>query len=169
MTDEDIITQILKREGGFVDHPNDKGGPTNFGITKITLEAWRGHSVSDSELLALSEVEARDIYRKLYVEQPGFAQITNANMRGLVVDSGVNHGPKRAVRMLQHALGVDEDGEFGDKTLNALTLADPRRLFVRFCAERVRYYGRIISHDATQHVFALGWANRIAEFIEEAA
>ena len=46
MTTKEIIDGIIKREGGYVDHPADRGGPTKFGITLATLEAWRGHRIT---------------------------------------------------------------------------------------------------------------------------
>ena len=34
-----MITDVIRREGGYVNHPADKGGPTKYGITHKTLTA----------------------------------------------------------------------------------------------------------------------------------
>jgi len=60
------VEEILKWEGGYVDHPQDPGGATNMGITRNTLADWRGRPVSKEEVKELSESEAKDIYFKRY-------------------------------------------------------------------------------------------------------
>jgi lysozyme family protein len=62
-TDDAILAAILRREGGFVNHPADRGGPTHYGITQATLQAWRGRAVSEEDVRALSVEEAKAIYR----------------------------------------------------------------------------------------------------------
>ena len=65
-TIEQILDDILRREGGYVNHPADRGGPTNFGITAQTLGSWRklGRPATAAEVQALTEPEARAIYRQ---------------------------------------------------------------------------------------------------------
>jgi lysozyme family protein len=166
LIDDAIIEEILKREGGFVDHPADKGGPTNHGITQVTLALWRGHEVTVEEVRDLSEGEARDIYVELYIQRPGLFRIANDRLRGLMIDSAVNHGIKRAIKMLQWSLGVIPDGVIGPATIKALFAADMNKLYARVCAERARLYGSIITRNPSQAVFAKGWMNRLASFIE---
>ena len=72
MTDTAIIDAILRREGGFVDHPADQGGPTKYGVTQRTLKQYRGRSVTVGDLRDLGESEARLIYQRLYITGPGF-------------------------------------------------------------------------------------------------
>jgi lysozyme family protein len=169
MSDDDIISAILEREGGYVDHPADRGGPTKFGVTLRTLEAWRGRKLTVEDVRNLSAAEARLIYRRRFIEQPGFHRVTSGRLRALLVDAAVHHGPRRAVQLLQRTLGVAADGVFGPRTLRALRRADARRVYIGLCAERVRLYGRLIASDPSQAAFARGWLNRAAELIEEAA
>ena len=64
-----ILDEIIRREGGYVNHPADRGGPTNFGITAQTLGSWRklGRPATAAEVQALTETEARAIYRQQYI------------------------------------------------------------------------------------------------------
>ena len=74
MTTEDIIDGIIKREGGYVNNPADRGGPTKFGITLKTLKAWRGSPVTAWGVEGLGEDEAREIYESEYLVKPGVRQ-----------------------------------------------------------------------------------------------
>jgi len=69
-----ILDRIIRREGGYVNHPADRGGATNFGITAQTLGNWRklGRPATVAEVMALTETEARAIYRQQYIAGPGF-------------------------------------------------------------------------------------------------
>lgn len=175
---DDVIDGILRREGGFVDHPADRGGPTNWGITQATLARWRRRPVTVQEVRELTAGEAREIYRHRYIVGPRFGNVTNQDLRELVVDCGVNHGPNRAARWLQQAAGVHVDGIVGPQTLHAVNHGDARMLYRRVLAIRCRYYGAIISNDSelmrakaagirTQAENAAGWLDhRVAAFIE---
>lgn len=169
MTDADILAAIFKREAGYVDDPRDRGGATNMGITQAALAAWRDRPVTKADVKALTKTEATAIYRRRYIERPGFQSILNPHLRGLVVDCGVNHGTPRVARWLQQAVGVKLDGVIGPVTRLALEKSDPVAVYVRICAIRTRWYGRIIADDHSQAAFSAGWANRNAEFIEVAA
>lgn len=171
MNTERILSDILRREGGYVNHPADRGGPTKFGITAQTLGAWRklGRPATAAEVQALTEEEARAIYRQRYLVEPGFAAITHPALLALLVDAAVHAGPKRAVEWLQSALGVTADGVIGPKTRAALAQADPEALYAKVLAQRLRHLGRLITQDPKQSAFAAGWMNRMAEFVERAA
>jgi len=106
-TIDTILDEIIRREGGYVNHQADRGGPTKFGITAQTLGAWRklGRPATASEVQALTKDEARAIYRQQYITGPGLDVITHPGLLRLLVDSGVHSGPKRAVQWLQSALG----------------------------------------------------------------
>lgn len=168
MSPDSIIDDILRREAGYVDHAADRGGPTNRGITLKTLADWRGRPTTAEDVRKLTEVEAREIYRERYIIEPRLHKVTDPRVRALAVDCAVNHGPRQAVKLLQLAARVFPDGDLGSKTEAAVNRMTPSALYARLCAARVRFYGQIIKKDSSQHVFAEGWANRVAEFIEEA-
>jgi len=107
-----ILDEVIRREGVYVNHPADRVGPTNFGITAQTLGSWRklGHPATAAELQALTEPEARAIYRQQYTTSPGFETVTHPALLHLLVDARVHSGPKGAVQWLQAALGIAADG-----------------------------------------------------------
>ena len=161
-----IIDDIIVREGDYVDHPSDKGGPTRGGITQATLAEWRGKAVTAEDVQVLTQEEARAIYQDHYIVRPGFAGLPDP-LRALVVDSGVNHGTGRAARWLQTALRVTSDGIVGGSTIAAMGVADPKEVYRKVLASRIRSYGRIITDNPRQAIFAAGWAARAASFVEE--
>lgn len=169
MTDDQIIDAILEREAGFVDHPVDRGGPTNFGVTQRTLAAWRGRPVTAADVRALSRTEAGAIYREHFLRRPGFESVHDPKLRHLLVDCAVHHRPERAVRWLQTALGgLVVDGVLGPKTRRALLRSSASQLYRHICAQRTRFFGRIVTNEPRQSVFAAGWCDRVADFVEVA-
>lgn len=173
MTEDQIIDDIIRREGRvFVNHPADRGGPTKFGITQKTLAGYRGKDVTPEDVAALTEEEARAIYRSDFLI---FGKIESEALRALLIDSGVNHGQGNAVKFLQRALGVDADGILGPQTLEAVRKMNADTLYLRVLAERMKFYGKIVSRDPVlkkareagfhlQAENAEGWANRLNEF-----
>lgn len=159
-----LIDRILDREGGYVNHSADKGGPTNYGITQATLSRHRGRQVTAQEVRALTKDEARNIYVVDYVEP--FAFIDDARLLDLVVDCGVNHGVKNAAKFLQYAAGVEQDGVIGPRTKGAVQRTSWRKLYARVLSIRFKFYGSIITKNPKQSVFALGWMTRAAAFLE---
>ena len=164
-----LLDRILEREGGYVDHPADRGGPTNFGVTIAALAEWRKKqgltSTTSEHVKTMNAAEAKAIYRREYMERPGFLAIEDLRLFGLVVDSAVNHGPKMATKMLQQALGVRDDGVMGPVTVGALDAGDFQEIYLRFIAARMKFYGTIVSRDHSQATFILGWLNRLSEFL----
>jgi len=165
LTADQIIDDILRREGSkYTNDPIDRGGPTKFGITLATLSFYRGRSCTAEDVQALTEAEARRIYRDVYVVRPKFDQIKDDALRALVVDWGVNSGPGTAAKALQRAAGVTADGAIGPKTLAAVNAADPRKLHDSVLSQRESFYRRLASEDPSQQRFLSGWLNRCREF-----
>ena len=158
-----LLDRILAREGGYVNRAEDRGGPTNFGITLGTLREFMGNdALTADDVKALLVAVARDIYEKRYLAP--FTQIENDDLFDLVVDTAVNNGRGRASLWLQRAAGVVEDGIIGPKTI-AKVNANSFEIYFRVCALRIKAYGALISQNHAQAVFAAGWMNRVAEFV----
>lgn len=167
-----MIEDVLRREGGFVDHPADRGGPTNFGITQETLSRHLGRDATAEDVRRLTQDVAENIYRKDYYTAPGIDALPE-RVQPFVFDSAVNHGPRRAIRFVQqvcNAAGLGDlavDGICGPNTCRAAAEAD-RVMGDWFLAalveERRNFYHAIVEADRSQEVFLNGWLNRIAEF-----
>ena len=122
-----LIATLIEREGGFSDHPADRGGPTMFGITEAVARAhgYRG-AMRD---LPLEEASA--IYRRLYWLRPRFDQVAIRAPRiaAELFDTGANMGPAVAATFLQRALtalnrnGKDYPDLVPDGRLGAASIA----------------------------------------------
>src|SRR5262245_51571735 len=170
MDDDDIIEHVLHYEGGFVNNPNDRGGPTNFGITARTLGVWRnlGRPATAAEVFSMSRTEARAIYRKQYIVDPGFDAITDPDLRMIVVDCGVLYGTRRATIWLQTALGVAADGIIGADTMRALNAVDPHTVARSILKQRFQRIQTVVAQNPKQMVFYKGWMNRTDDLLQYA-
>jgi lysozyme family protein len=167
VTIDSILDDVLRREGGYSDHLADGGGPTNYGITANVLGQFRqwGRRATRAEVQALTEAEAREIYRRQFVAAPRFDRVPDERLRALLVDFGVHSGPVRAVKALQHALDVPMDGVIGRQTLTALAGADVEAVYRSVLRERGELLAAILHRDPTQRVFSSGWIRRLMEFV----
>ena len=124
-----LVEAVIEREGGYVSHPADKGGPTCFGITEAVA---RAHGYAGA-MRNLPRDEAAAIYKRLYWLRPKLDEVAKRSPRlaAELFDTGVNMGPAVAVTFLQRALtalnrnGSDypdlvPDGRIGPATLLAL-------------------------------------------------
>ncbi len=153
MNIDQALKRLLGNEGGFVDHPRDPGGATNFGITQRVARA-RGY-VGDMRDLPLATAIA--IYREDYWA-PIKADQLPESLRFHVFDAAVNSGPGQAIKWLQRAAGITQDGIIGPRTLSAASMVSP----AKYSAIRLRF----MTDLATWSTFGKGWARRIADNLE---
>ena len=164
---EDIIDDLLRREGGFCNNATDRGRATNYGITQDTLSCWIKRDATVADVKAMTVETARAIYRQLYYVEPGFTCIADSSLLALVVDSAVQHGPRTVTCWLQRCCAVNQDGVLGPATAIAIESHGGAWLYRRLLAVRIGHYFSIIAHSPNQAVFAKGWFNRIRNFIED--
>lgn len=144
-----IISEIIRREGSkFTNDPDDRGGPTKYGITLATLQQVRGASMTAHDVQELTEAEARDIYEQLYVRPFEKSYGGDPDLLHLIVDGAVNHGVARM-----------------QTWLNEVNTVNLNIVYKYILQRRIRFYGRIITNNPSQAKYAAGWANRIAEFV----
>lgn len=165
---DEIIDDILEAEGGYSNHPSDRGGPTKKGITIGTLSQYLKKDVTADDVKNLTDSEIREIYKEKYYQEPGFSFIVDSDLLGLVIDSSVQHGPVTVIRWLQRIVDVNQDGIIGKITESAIESHGAAWLYRKLICIRVGYYFSIIADHPNQSVFARGWFNRIKPFIENA-
>jgi lysozyme family protein len=151
------LQHVLKYEGGYVNHPLDPGGATNLGITKRTLERFRGARVSVADVKALTHEEAAAIYRQLYWE-PARCDRLASGLDLAVFDAAVNQGVGRAARLLNQAAGLGASTLISEATLAAAARKSGEGLLLEFMALRMRAYGSLTRLFRT---FGLGWSRRL--------
>ena len=174
-----LVEALIEREGGYVANPDDRGGPTCFGITEAVARA-NGYS---GPMRQLPREEAAAIYRRLYWLRPRFDEVAkrSARIAAELFDTGANMGPAVAVTFLQRALtalnrnGKDypdlgPDGRIGAQTLGALDAflalrgkaAGETVLLRALEALQGERYLRLAERRPANEAFLYGWlANRI--------
>ena len=148
----DIIEEVLKHEGGYVNDPHDAGGETNFGIAKKFNP--------DVDIKNLTKEGAKEIYYEKYWK-PSKADKVPDQLKHIYFDMVVNFGKRGAVKVLQQAAvakghKIAVDGGIGPNTLKAIKNVETDR--VR--AYRVLKFASIVIKKPTQEKFWLGWFRR---------
>jgi lysozyme family protein len=157
MNFDTAFEKLLGHEGGFSDHAADPGGKTRYGITEAVARevGYRG----DMRELPL------DLAKRIYMERywrPVRADELPAGVRYAVFDAAVNSGPGQAVKWLQRAAGVADDGVLGPKTLAAVNALNSDSLRSKILAQRLRFMSSLPNWPA----FSRGWSRRIADLME---
>ena len=156
MNFDQAFERLIGHEGGYVNNPSDPGGETKFGVSK------RQYPGEDIKNMTLDR--AKFIYRRDYWSQSGAELVPDA-LKFDLFDTAVNSGPKTAIKLLQRALGVVDDGRIGPVTMVAITHADPEGLLARFNGWRLDFLN---DNPDLWAKFGRGWAQRIAENLKAA-
>jgi lysozyme family protein len=161
------LAEVLKHEGGFVNHPRDPGGMTNLGVTKKTWEAWTGRPATEADMRALTPAKVTPLYRKNYWDKVCGDELHQA-LAMCVFDFAVNAGPSRAAKYLQTMLGIDRDGIVGPATVSAaqkfVATVGAGEAVRRYQQSRRNYYKQL----GTFKTFGRGWLRRV-DAVETAA
>ena len=166
MTVDEIIDEVIEREGSFVDNPADRREATNFGITKRTLAQWRGRNVRRIDVERRTKAEAREIIKHRYVDVQGIHKLEDADLQAQVVDISVHSGPVAAVKMLQKGIRTKTDGIIGPKTLAKIAATGVEEAHQQLVIARVKLLGNICVKDPSQNVFLKGWLARALKFLK---
>jgi lysozyme family protein len=149
--------KLLGHEGDFSDHPDDPGGKTRFGVTEAVARevGYKG------DMRELSLDLAKRIYRDRYWNAVRADELP-AGIRYAMFDAAVNSGPGQAVRWLQRAVGVPDDGALGPRTLAAAGALSADAVRMKLLAQRLRFMSNLPNWPA----FSRGWARRICDLME---
>ena len=154
MSDFDKAFELLiGNEGGYVNNPADPGGETNWGITRA-VAIDNGYT---GNMKSMPKETAKQIYKKMYWEKLQCDQLSFV-VAFQLFDAGVNHGNSQAVKFLQRALSVVDDGVIGAKTIATTNSLDDLQIVMLFNAERIEFYSSL----KTFSTFGKGWVRRVA-------
>lgn len=182
MNVDDLIEEIVRREGGFTSDPKDRAHYgkasgrhkwdcfcTNMGITQETLSGYFGRQATREEVRDLKPALAKEIYSHEYVSGPRFHTMPELIVPALV-DAGVNSGPRRSARWLQEILNMagygplSTDGAIGPATrasaVQAATEMGPW-LVNALIEQRRQFLLALVAADPTQERFRDGWMARL--------
>lgn len=178
-----IAAEIVAREGGYVNDPDDPGGATNFGVTigtmrRLGLDLTGDGVISTADVRRLTRDQAIDIFITHYFDRPRIAELPNA-IQASVFDMYVNAGAN-AVRILQRLLNrmgyeIAVDGILGPQTIAAAHEAyenAPKHFANAYGIERRNYYFRLADARPASRKYARtraggkgGWIKRAEEFV----
>ena len=182
-----IAEEIVAREGGFVNDPDDPGGATNHGVTIGTMRALR-HDVTgdgrvdEADVRGLTRSEAVDIFIRHYFERPKLARLP-PEVQPALFDMYVNAGAN-AVKLLQRMLSRNglpctDDGIIGPITIAAaagLAARQPGQLAILYGIARRDYYYSVADARPASRKYARrrdggkgGWITRAEDFLPKSA
>lgn len=176
-----LIAEVIDREGGYVNHPADRGGPTNWGIT-IAVARRHGYN---GDMRALTRPQAAAIYAADYWHSLKLDEVAqfSTDLALVLFDFGVNSGPGRAAEYLQRQLNVLNnrgkfyrdiavDGAFGNASMTALRGFAAARgdgglevLAHTVNAERIVFCRGLAERSESQEAFTYGWFRRVVELL----
>jgi len=154
VTFEQAVKIILRHEGGYVLNERDPGGETNYGISK--------RAYPNLDIKNLSIERAIKIYKKDFWDELRLDEMPET-IRLMVFDSAVNQGKTRAVRILQGALGIKQDGILGPMTFMAFREQSIGLVFSNMALIRHNHYSSLQNWN----VFGKGWSKRLLEIVLE--
>ena len=157
------LAEVLKHEGGWANHPRDPGGATMKGVTFAVFREYKGRPVTKDELRNISDDDLEAIYRIGYWDKVRGNDLP-AGVDLMVFDLAVNSGPARAVRFLQGAVGVTEDGLIGPKTLEAIKAVRAPEIVSSMEKRREAFFRSLSTFDT----FGRGWLRRLREVTAKA-
>ena len=165
------LKKVLVYEGGFVNHPSDKGGSTNKGITIGTLQRFNkefdygdfdqdGDIDIDDVKLMDTPGEVAPIYKRYFWDVLHLDSYPS-KIDFLMFDFSVNSGPGNAAKILQRSLKVNDDGIIGSITMSNMMKTDQVFLSELMLAERKKFYDKLVARQPDQLAFYNGWMNRL--------
>lgn len=162
--------KTMKHEGGYANNPADRGGETYRGIARKFWPGWPGWPLVDKAKQKPNfprrlsdDAELQKLVKAFYFANfwPHYvAEIKEQAVAEWLFDKSVNMGLVQAIKLIQRAAEVADDGRFGPRTAIAINNADPVDL-VEKCREQARiFYRGLVEKNPGQAQFLKGWLAR---------
>jgi lysozyme family protein len=171
------LNLVLKHEGGFINHKNDPGGATNYGISLRYLQSQKvidgdldnDNDVDKEDVKILTKEQAAHLYRKDFWDRNNIQPINSQRVADMFFGLCVNMGSKRATSLLRIALlnilktekAYEELGENLAQKINMLTEKD---VITAYKEEAKSHYRYLVAKNKDLKVFLNGWLNRIDSY-----
>lgn len=157
---EHVLPRVLAHEGGFVNDPDDPGGPTNRGVTQRVYDGYRKRKgLSPRSVRGITAEEIHEIYRHQYWDAVRGDDLP-LGLDYAVFDYAVNSGVKRAAQHLQEVLGVRMDGIIGEMTISEANDRETIGLIEAYVNRRMKFL-RQIRKGGGWKKFGRGWTRRV--------
>lgn len=156
---EEALRRCLKHEGGYGNHPDDPGGPTNFGITLNDYRRFINKAATAIDVKNMTVEQAKKIYRAQYWDAQRCDELPHG-VDYAMFDYGVNSGIGRSGKVLRRILSLDDKSSVVTPgVVSAAKAKDPAQLVEKICDERLAFLKRL----KTWNVFGAGWGRRVLE------
>lgn len=132
ITFDEAFDRLIGHEGGYSNDPNDPGGETNWGISK--------RSYPTVDIRNLTREGAKGIYLRDFWD---CVQGIPSSVKFQVFDAAVNHGIERAICLLQRAVGVADDGQWGPYSTGVAETMSESDILMLFIAERAEFFTKL--------------------------
>ena len=178
-TIDEMLDDILRQEGGYVNDPADRGGATNYGISlmyaqgKPQLDLDRDGDIDARDIQMVTPAIARQLYREDFFLRPRLHTLPEP-LHPQLFDISVNSGPPRAIILLQRALRslgykIETDGRLGPQTRGAAEDAVEKFGWKKvnniMVDARIAFYNAIIKSRPKNQKFRRGWHRRAKDFL----
>lgn len=167
---QEALAFTLKNEGGYTHHPDDRGGPTNKGITLGRLTEYLGREATVEELRNLDYEKIKSIYQKYYWDAMNLDHVLDQSIATALFDMGVLCGTGTAARLCQEVLGISQTKKMDAGTLAALNSTTDEKFIPEFAAKNIQRFESIVGSNPSQKVFLKGWksrANRLRSLVND--
>jgi len=165
------IKKVLKHEGGYVDHKNDGGMATKYGISlrfirqsNTDLDLDGDGDIDADDIKKLTVEKAEEIYREKFWNPYNYDIIKDPDVATKIFDITVNAGPRQSHKLVQRACNrknseLDVDGLLGTQSLRSINQIG-KELLPEICKVQADFYKSLVEKKPELEVFLKGWLRR---------
>lgn len=167
-----IIDKNLEHEGGYVNDKNDRGGETNWGITKPFMEDFK-YALPEGKAIPIKELtvdDAKKLYKALW-DRYNLGYVRDKNVAYVIFDYMINTYHHTAAKRVQEILNSQDaslkvDGHIGNKSLNAINNCGYKWLIDEILKNRQYHHQQDVYQNPEQRKYYAGWMNRLNKIAE---